>query len=217
MVVWWYALLASYLFCLPSGPEAKTRHAVPTYFKRLNPDGSVVDADDPQNRIKFAHPIREHFMPNATLKVSPSLVENGAAVNVSWSGVTLPSNLDFIAFYCPENDQPEHYLDYFYVTDSASYASGYGWRMVNVYNMRTKCEFRYYQPTYVHVATSNLLQFKGGIYVPLQGHIALTGDPSQMRVKWVSGTGKDIFFVYMKIVCTVDQTGVKCFRWYKSR
>ena len=193
MAVWWCALLASCLFCLPSGPEAKAHHAVPTYFKRINPDGSVVDAGDPRSRIMFAHPIREHFTSNATLKVSPSLVENGAAVNVSWSGVTQPSSIDFIAFYCPENDQPEHYLDYFYVTDSASYASGYGWREVSVYNMRTKCEFRYYQPSYVHVATSNLLQFKGGIYVPLQGHIALTGDPSQMRVMWVSGTGKDHF------------------------
>lgn len=193
MAASWYALLACFLLCLPSGPEAKTHHAVPTYFKRINRDGSVVNADNPQTRITFAHPIREHFTPNATLKVSPSLVENGAAVNVSWSGVTQPSNMDFIAFYCPENDQPEHYLDYFYVTDSASYASGYGWRKVNVYNMRTKCEFRYYQPSYIHVATSNLLQFKGGIYVPLQGHIALTGDPSQMRVMWVSGTGKDQF------------------------
>jgi len=195
MAVWWWcALLASCLFRLPSRLEAKTRHSVPTYFKRLNPDGSVVDAADPQNHIKFAQPIREHFIPNATLKVHPSSVENGAVVNVSWSGVTKPNNSDFIAFYCPESDQPKHYLDYFYVTDSASYASGYGWREVNVYNMRTKCEFRYYQPSYVHVATSNVLQFKGGIYVPLQGHIALTGDPSQMRVMWVSGTGKDFLF-----------------------
>ena len=105
MSVWWYAFLASWLFCLLSGPEAKTRHAVPTYFKRLNPDGSVVDADDPQNRIKFVRPIRQHFTPSATLKVSPSLVENGAAVNVSWSGVTQPNDTDFIAFYCPEDDQ----------------------------------------------------------------------------------------------------------------
>lgn len=203
MAVWWCALLASCLLGLPPGPEAKARHAVPTYFKRINPDGTVVNADDSRTRIKFAHPIRERFTPNATLTVSPSLVENGAAVNVSWSGITQPSNKDFIAFYCPENDQPDHYLDYFYVTDSAN-ASGYGWREVNVYNMRSKCEFRYYQQSYVHVATSNLLQFKGGIYVPLQGHIALTGDPSQMRVMWVSGTGK--------IVYTVDQTGVECFR-----
>ncbi|KAJ7392369.1 hypothetical protein OS493_012029 [Desmophyllum pertusum] len=88
----------------------------------------------------------------------------------------------------PENDQSDHYLDYFYVTESASYASEYGWNQVAVYNMRTSCQFRYYQKSYIHVSTSNLLEFKGGIDVPLQGHIALTGDPSQMRVMWVSGT-----------------------------
>ncbi|KAJ7315654.1 hypothetical protein OS493_038408, partial [Desmophyllum pertusum] len=121
-----------------------------------------------------------------TLKVTPSLVENGATVNVSWSGIPRPNKTDFIAFYCPENDQSDHYLDYFYVTESASYASGYGWNQVAVYNMRTSCQFRYYQKSYIHVATSNLLEFKGGIDVPLQGHIALTGDPSQMRVMWVS-------------------------------
>lgn len=196
MATWWLSLLAFFFLGLSPGTESKKHHAVPTYFKRINPDGTVVDAGDPQTRVKFTHPIRKYFTPDASLTVSPSLVENGATVNVSWSGISLPSETDFIAFYCPENDQADHYLDYFYVTDSASYASGYGWTQVTVYNMRANCEFRYYQKSYVHVATSNLLQFKGGIYAPLQGHIALTGDPSQMRVMWVSGTGKNIFVLF---------------------
>lgn len=198
MATCWSALLIYFLVGLPSGTEAKKGHAVPTYFKRINPDGSLVNADDPQTRVKFAFPVRDYFTDNATLKVTPSLVENGATVNVSWSGIPRPNKTDFVAFYCPENDQSDHYLDYFYVTESASYASGYGWNQVAVYNMRTSCQFRYYQKSYIHVATSNLLEFKGGIDVPLQGHIALTGDPSQMRVMWVSGTGKNryIFFTF---------------------
>ena len=54
--------------------------------------------------------------------------------------------------------------------------------------MRTNCEFRYYEDTYIHVATSTPLAFKGGIYAPLQGHLAVTGEPTEMRVMWVSGT-----------------------------
>ena len=67
-----------------------------------------------------------------------------------------------------------------------------------MYNMRTSCEFRYYHKSYIHIATSNVLKFKGGIYAPLQGHLALTGDPTQMRVMWVSGTGNQfLFFVHV--------------------
>ena len=62
-------------------------------------------------------------------------------------------------------------------------------RQVTVFNMRTSCEFRYYQERSIHVATSNVLEFKGGVYAPLHGHLTLTGDPTQMRVMWVSGTG----------------------------
>ena len=215
MLTCWLSLLACFLLGFSPDTEAKKHHAVPTYFKRINPDGTVVDAGDPQTRVKFTYPIREYLTPDASLKVNPSLVENGAAVNVSWSGISLPSETDFIAFYCPANDEADHYLDYFYVTDSASYASGYGWKQVTVYNMRTNCEFRYYQKSYVHVATSNSLQFKGGIDAPLQGHIALTGDPSQMRVMWVSGSGKKIFlfcFAVMKNFYTFDPTDTKRFR-----
>ena len=70
--------------------------------------------------------------------------------------------------------------------------TGCGWYTVVVYNTRTTCEFRYYQESYIHVATRNELTFKGGSYAPL--HIGHTGDPTQMRVMWVSGTGK-VFFV----------------------
>ena len=36
--------------------------------------------------------------------------------------------------------------------------------------------------------------FEGGPEMPLQIHLALTGDPTQMRVMWNSGTGKILLF-----------------------
>ncbi|XP_015775723.1 PREDICTED: probable inactive purple acid phosphatase 2 [Acropora digitifera] len=178
-----YFLLITFLHA-----DAKTSHPVPTYFKRIHKNGSIVDVNDPQNRLRFGKQIREHLSSGANLIVTPSYVTNGATVNVSWNGIPKATHTDFIALYCPKDKISSEYLDYFYVTQSSTYASGYGWYTVVVYNMRTTCEFRYYQESYIHVATSNELKFKGGIYVPLQGHIALTGDPTQMRVMWVSGT-----------------------------
>ena len=189
MASWWAVVVSCLLLGLFSS-EAKKGHPVLTYFRRSNSEGVILDVRDLKNHINFTHPIVTKFAPAATLKVSPELVENGELVNVSWSGIPQPEKSDFIAFYCPNDAEASQYLDYFYVTVSENYASGYGWNQVNVYNMRTSCEFRYYQKNYIHVATSNLLKFKGGVYAPLQGHIALTGDPTQMRVMWVSGTGR---------------------------
>ena len=179
-------LFAFWHFC----HRIEERPSNSTFFKRINSEGLILDVRDQLNHINFTRPIVKKFEAAATLKVSRDVVENGAAVIISWSGIPQPDKSDLIAFYCPNDAEASQYLDYFYVTVSANYASGYGWNQVNVYNMRSSCEFRYYQKNYIHAATSNLLKFKGGVDAPLQGHIALTGDPTQMRVMWVSGTGK---------------------------
>lgn len=197
MAIFWDAVV-NFLLLAFVHADAKTSHPVPTYFKRIHKNGSLVDVNNPQNRLHFGKPILEHFSSGTTLIVTPSYVENGATVNVSWDGIPKASYTDFIALYCPKDEISSEYLDYFYVTESSTYASGYGWYTVAVYNMRTTCEFRYYQESYIHVATSNELKFKGGIYAPLQGHIALTGDPTQMRVMWVSGTGKGLHFFCLR-------------------
>ena len=185
----WWAVVDFYLLFGIFVTESKKGHPIPTFFKRINSEGLILDVRDQLNHINFTRPIVKKFEAAATLKVSRDVVENGAAVIISWSGIPQPDKSDLIAFYCPNDAGASQYLDYFYVTVSADYASGYGWNQVNVYNMRSSCEFRYYQKNYIHAATSNLLKFKGGVDAPLQGHIALTGDPTQMRVMWVSGTG----------------------------
>ena len=217
MASWWAVVVSCLLLGLFSS-EAKKGHPVLTYFRRSNSEGVILDVQDLRNHINFTHPIVTKFAPAATLKVSPELVENGELVNVSWSGIPQPGKSDFIAFYCPNDAEASQYLDYFYVTVSANYASGYGRNQVNVYNMRSSCEFRYYQKNYIHAATSNLLKFKGGVDAPLQGHIALTGDPTQMRVMWVSGTGRfsgvqNCFRFYYIISNKAGMRWVKLFKY----
>ena len=211
-VVGFYLLFGIYV------TESKKGHPIPTFFKRINSEGLILDVRDQRNHINFTRPIVKKFEAACTLKVSPDVVENGAAVIISWSGIPQPDKSDFIAFYCPNDAEASQYLDYFYVTVSANYASGYGRNQVNVYNMRSSCEFRYYQKNYIHAATSNLLKFKGGVDAPLQGHIALTGDPTQMRVMWVSGTGRfsgvqNCFRFYYIISKKAGMRWVKLFKY----
>ncbi|KAK2572788.1 putative inactive purple acid phosphatase 2 [Acropora cervicornis] len=172
--------------------NCKHNHPVPTYFGRLHPDGTVVDATNPANRLKF------NFRPKpsapdgvASLTVSPSSdIENGQMVKVAWSNVSAPTSTDVVILLCPPNAGPEHYLDFVHVNRSDTYTKGYGEFEVRLWNMRKECQFSYYRnDNYsVLVVRSPILLFKGGSDIPLQGHLALTGDPTEMRIMWVSGT-----------------------------
>lgn len=178
--------------------NCKHNHPVPTYFGRLHPDGTVVDARDPTNRLKF------NFRPKplaldggANLAVSPSSdIENGQMVKVSWSNVTAPTAADVVILLCPPEAGPEHYLDFVNVSSCSNetYMKGYGEFEVRLWNMRKECQFRYYRNNNYSmlVVRSPVLLFKGGSDIPLQGHLALTGDPTEMRIMWVSGTGMSL-------------------------
>ena len=131
--------------------------------------------------------------PGAVLKVSPFLeIKNGAEVNVMWSGVTLPSNKDVVVLYCPPDANPDRYLDYINVSSIATYSKGYGEFDVRLWNMRKECIFKYYRTGNYRmlVAESNVVTFEGGAEKPLQVHLALTGNPTEMRVMWVFGLSK---------------------------
>lgn len=171
------------LFCEAKAPDL----VIQTYFGRRHPNGSLVDA---KHRLSFELPIEEE-VGSAELHVQPNLIQSGDQVSVIWSGVKNASkSSDIIALYCPFNDSPMHYLDYINVTVSPTYLKGFGVANVSLVNMRTSCGFRYYRRIKELIAVSNEVSFKGGAEIPLQGHLALTGDPTQMRVMWVSGTSK---------------------------
>ena len=153
-------------------------------------------------RLRFSDHVHDlHLVSGANLKTDPQLIANGDLVNVSWSGVSSPSleaPFDWIGLYCPSKADPHAYLDYAFVSESPTYADGYGSVEFTLYNVRTECEFRYYRnDTYDElVAVSNEVSFKGGKDAPLQGHLALTGDATQMRVSWTTGTSTEPVVFY---------------------
>ena len=174
---------------------------VPTYFARKYKNGSYIDATIKSNwfQIKLrpsSKLLKLGQNSNASLTVGPIPVKNAKFVKVTWKGVQNPNAKDFIALYCPETSKENYYLDLFNVDESKTYNHGYGEYSVQLYNIRTNCEMRYFR--YVSkdhqefVTKSYTITFEGGPEMPLQIHLALTGDPTQMRVMWVSGTGKFI-------------------------
>lgn len=172
---------------------------VPTYFGRKHENGSYIDASIKSNWLRIVRKeklLQSSVTSDVSLNVMPSIVQNSQYVNVSWKGIQNATCDDIIALYCPEVSHDNEYLDFFVVGESSTYAYGHGEHTVRLYNVRTNCEMRYFRRQNVSVgyqeflAKSNIILFEGGPEKPLQIHLALTGNPTEMRVMWVSGTGK---------------------------
>ena len=168
-------------------------------FRRLNENGTLVNRASSEFNAEiesrpWINKISREDAASLELQAWPNTVKNGEKVTVLWSGVTNPKGNDFIAYYCPYYDSINHYMDYFWARDAEGWEKGYAHYDVTIYNMREPCLFRFYRDSknsFVLAATSNKIYFAdGGPYAPLQGHIALTNEPTEMRVMWTSGEGK---------------------------
>jgi len=168
-------------------------HPILTYFKRKNVDGSYLDFSDTSTDAKIPEGLFIDRSVNTTaqLRVTPEIVSNGDTVGVAWRGVTTPGQHDWIGFYCPRDAKVSQYLDFYSVKQIETHYKTYGKFRVQVYNLRSTCEFRYYivsKEDLILVAKSNELKFAGGMEAALYGHLALTGHNGQMRIMWVSGS-----------------------------
>lgn len=167
-------------------------HPILTYFKRKNDDGSFKDISDTSNDPKMPEGLYIDRSVNTSvrIRVSPEIVSNGDTVGVAWYGVTSPTKDDWIGFYCPRGAKVSHFLDFYNVKEIPSSYRTNGRFKVQVYNLRSTCEFRYYsinKEDLILVARSNELKFASGLEEALYGHLALTGHDGEMRIMWVSG------------------------------
>lgn len=189
-------------------------HPILTYFKRRNDDGSYKDASDASNAARIPDGLFLDRTANTTveLRVSPEIVSNGDTVGVAWRGVPHPTQDDWIGLYCPRDAKVSHYLDFYTVKEIPTHYHSNGKFSVQVYNLRSTCEFRYYsviKEDLILVAKSNELKFAGGLEDALYGHLALTGHNGEMRVMWVSGhdTMPTVRFGYSNDVLKFKVTG----------
>ena len=175
-------------------------HTLPTYFRRMDRNGHLIDRESPEYGQDIHFPIIEEISrydkSHAVLKVKPLIVKNGEIVTVSWGGVWKPTAKDWIALLCPRMEKIKYKLDHFFVDVSPTWHKGYGSHNVHVFNMRENCEFRYFRNDKHSsrlVARSNKIGFEFGALAPLQGRIALTGNPTEMRVMWTAAKCKSLY------------------------
>ena len=172
-------------------------HTVPTYFRRQDENGHLISRNSPKYgkeiNLPIVEEISEYDKGHAVVKVTPLTVKNGEIISVYWRGVRKPNAKDWIALLCPKSDSIKNRLDHFYVDVSQTWQKGYGSHRVHVFNLRNNCEFRYFRNDRTSsnlVARSNKFGFEHGADAPLQGRLALTGNPSEMRVMWTAAKCK---------------------------
>ena len=196
-------------YVLEKAKEAGTAEIGSKPYWRWSPVGQVVDSQ-----------FRDS---NTVLSVMPSVVENGGSVTLEWKNIPDPSprtrSSDWIALFCPSSSPSNRYIDYWSVSDLATdYPSSSGSVNLILYNVRTDCEFRYFtNDTYVELlAVSNKVTFVDSTEAPLHGHLALTGDGSQIRVQWTTGVQYTPTVDYGLCGSELDNTSKGTSRTYKN-
>ena len=197
-------------------------HPMQTFFRQKNRNGEYVDMLRPSYWITLSEIVVDsRYISGATLTALPAQIDNGEKVTVSWNGIPDPSKrkpYDWIGLYCPSNADAHSYIDYWFVNESPTYSQGHGSVKFTLYNMRVDCEFRYYgNDTYTELmAVSNKVTFINGIEAPLHGHLALTGDPTEMRVHWTTGTASTPTVLYGTSPSSLDFKATGTSKTYKA-
>ena len=167
--------------------EQKTRQTV-THTYKVTPN---FPHSNPQHKFSFQCTKNIISTSSIELAIDPNTIENGGEVTVQWRGASgaqsaSKDSTDWIGLFCPGDAPASSCHSYWVVNQSAHGEVGF-----IAYNVREECEFRYYSSNRnctLLLGRSALLKFHGGANQPTQGHIALTGDPSEMRIQWTSGT-----------------------------
>jgi len=124
-----------------------------------------------------------------TITVSKSFIQHAENVTVMWIGVHNASTDDVIALFVPPPLAGDPLNTS--VRQAPGNTIGAGSFTLQLVNMRLPFQFVYYQPSssspagFAAVASSPVINVD--MMEPMQGHLALTGDITQMRVIWVTG------------------------------
>jgi len=113
-------------------------------------------------------------------------------VALKWNGVSKPSSEDWIGVYSPSNVnfQETSPVKFQYANFSSNYiATGSGSIQFRLVNMHADYIFAFMRngTSYpILSGFSNVVTFQN-VDQPNQGHLSLTGDPTEMRLSWASG------------------------------
>ena len=131
-----------------------------------------------------------HIDQSVMLAVSPKLLQTSQQwVTVSWEGVQNPSDGDWVGIYSPPVHDASSItpVKFMRANVSTTWRHGYGKVRFNLVNARSAYNFAFFQNGTAHPVLVSLSEDQVTFEnpnEPLQGHIALTNDLSQMRVSW---------------------------------
>ncbi|KAJ4805922.1 Purple acid phosphatase [Rhynchospora pubera] len=147
---------------------------------------------------------------HVSLSVSPkTLTRSNRTVQIQWSGVESPSELDWLGIYSPPSSRDKNFIGYVFLNSSATCQSGYGSVELPLVNLRSNYVFRLFRWTYDEVsyrhqdhdgnplpqtkhklAVSEEIGFASGLG-PEQIHLSFTDNEDEMRVMFITADGKE--------------------------
>ena len=83
-----------------------------------------------------------------SLTATPTtLPASGATVNLRWSGIPSPSDLDFLAIYSPPTSPHDNFIGYLFLSQSATWRTGSGNLSLPLVDLRSNYSFRIFSWT----------------------------------------------------------------------
>ncbi|MQL87399.1 hypothetical protein Taro_019950 [Colocasia esculenta] len=146
---------------------------------------------------------------HVTISVSPRILSrSGDTVRIRWSGVQVPSELDWLGIYSPPSSAHKYFIGYVFLSSSPGWQSGSGAVDLPLVDLRANYSFRIFRwtpdevdqrhhdhdrnplPRTRHLlGASEEVGFAAG-RGPDQIHLAFTDREDEMRVMFVTGDGE---------------------------
>lgn len=120
-------------------------------------------------------------------------VEKGGEVTLTWSGAAshAPSTSDWLGFFCSDDLASlgdTEYFDYRYLTAAEAAANAGSLTTALLSGREDACEFRFFTSGHCEIGESPPVKIVDAKTAVGSRHLALTGDGSEMRVSWTSGS-----------------------------
>lgn len=151
-----------------------------------------------------------------TISVNPTtLSKSGDTVNIKWSGIDTPSDLDFLAIYSPPTSSHDNFIGYLFLSKSdPNWQSGSGSISFPLVSLRSNYAFRIFRWTRSEInpkrndhdhnplpQTKNLLASSDEVSFgpgrgPEQIHLAFADEEDAMRVLFVTGDVRETYVRY---------------------
>eukprot|EP00898_Chlorokybus_atmophyticus_P002942 jgi/Chlat1/3649/Chrsp238S00262 len=181
---------------------------VPTFLHRRDyTTGRRIDASELERRRLHSYQVAtagrnllQRNLDYASLWANTTSIGNGEVVQLQWTWNPISTKAAWIGIYSPPSAEPSDYLDYIDIP------AGLGTASFRLFDMRADYAFRMWGwdgeegaevpagNSFKLLAESQTVSFKS--QAPMHGHLGLTGDPTEMRVIFTSGSDNKAYVEY---------------------